>query len=153
MKRSEIYANGGSQRTRSLARVRVGRVVEVRLRRLADPTDLESLNAGVFAALQRAGPRAVICADYRRAKPLSPQVASAWSRAMRSANPAIARSALLLDPANTIFNLQAERVVRCAGSPARRLFSEIDDLCRWVADDLTHPERDALREFFGDDNG
>src|SRR5271170_3882808 len=102
---SELYANTERLRAVELARVRVGRIVEVRPRRLADPTDVESLNAGVFAALQLAGPGAVICADYREVKPLSLQVADAWTRAMRRANQAIARSVLLLDPSNTIFNL------------------------------------------------
>jgi hypothetical protein len=135
------------------AQVRVGRIVEVRPRRLADRSDVESLKADVFAALQRAGPRAVICADYRGAKPLSEQMANAWSRAMRCTNPAIARSVLLLNPSNTIFNLQLERVVHCAGTSTRRLFADIDELRRWVEGDLTQPERDALRAFLGDDNG
>jgi hypothetical protein len=133
------------------AQVRVGRIVEVRPQRLADLSDVEALKADVFGALPRAGPRAVICADYRRAKPLSEQMANAWSRAMRRTNPTIARSVLLLNPSNTIFNLQIERVVRCAGNSTRRLFADIDELRGWVEEDLSQVECEALRAFLRDD--
>jgi len=41
------------------ARVSVGRIVEVRVRRLVGLADVESLNACVFAAVRQAGPGAV----------------------------------------------------------------------------------------------
>jgi hypothetical protein len=131
----------------AFARARQGRLVEVRVGRLADLAEVDSLNASVFAAVHSAGPGAVICADYRLASPVSPHVAHAWSRAMRVANRAIGRSALLLDPSNTIFNLQVERIVRCAGNPARRLFADVAELQDWVDGDLTEPEREALLAF------
>lgn len=71
-----------------------------------------------------------------------------WSRAMRRNNGSIGRSALLLDPANAMYNLQVERVVQCAGSPARRLFADIEELRDWVSDALAEPEREALRGLF-----
>src|SRR5258708_22170226 len=114
----------------SYARAWAGRLVKVRVRELKSLADVESLDAQVFAAIARTGPGAVICADFRQASPLSPQVASAWSRGMRRANRNISRSALLLDPSNTMFNLQIVRVVRCAGNDARRICSglrEVDD--------------------------
>jgi hypothetical protein len=132
----------------SSARARVGRVVEVRVRRLGDVADVESLNSRVFAAMRRAGIGAMICADFRGASPLSREVADAWSRAMREANRSIARSALLIDPANVTFNLQIERIVRCAGNPERRVFADVVDLREWVEGDLTEREREAVRAFF-----
>jgi len=134
----------------SSARGRVGRVVEVCVRRLGDLSDVQSLNSRVFGAVQHAGPGAVICADFRRASPISREVADAWSRAMREANRALARSALLIDPANVTFNLQVERVVRCAGNPDRRLFTELAELRTWMECGLTEREREAVRAFFSD---
>ena len=135
----------------AFARARLGRIVEVRVRRLTDPADVDSLNASVFAAMRNAGPAAVICADYRGASPLSRDVAQAWSRAMRIANRGIARSALLLDPSNALFNLQIERVVHCAGNPTRRLFADVKELQDWVGIDLTRPEREAVQSFLSDE--
>jgi hypothetical protein len=137
--------------TTAFARVRLGRIVEVRVRRLADPSDVDLLNASVFAAMRNAGPGAVICADYRGASPLSRDVAQAWSRAMRIANRGIARSALLLDPSNALFNLQIERVVHCAGNPTRRLFADVNEFQDWVGKDLTLAEREAVLVFLSDD--
>jgi hypothetical protein len=130
---------------RSFARVRAGRIVEVRVGRLARLADVQSLNASFFAAVARGGPGAVICADFRNATPFSGEIANVWSQAMRRANDCIARSALLLDPSNTMFNLQLERVVRCAGNDDRRLFTHADELCNWLNTALTHAEREALR--------
>jgi hypothetical protein len=125
----------------------VGRIVEVRVRRLVDVADVESLNAAVFAAMRRAGPGAIVCADYRRVSPLQYGIADVWARAIRKANGSIARSAILVDPSNTMFNLQFERIVQCAGNPARRFFTGVDDVRRWLDVDLTEPERGALQAF------
>jgi hypothetical protein len=129
----------------SFARVRVGRIVEVRVGRLAHLTDVESLNAAVFAAVRRAGPGAVICSDHRGATPLTGDVANAWSRGMRKANASIVRGALLLDPSNTMYNLQLERVVHCAGNEDRRLFKDADELYDWLGGNLTEAEREVVQ--------
>lgn len=132
---------------RSFARVRAGRIVEVRVGRLVHLTDVESLNASVFAAVERAGAGAVICADHREATPLTGEVANVWAQAMRKANQTIVRAALLLDPSNTMYNLQLERVVHCAGNKDRRLFSDAEELCDWLDSALTETERDAVRSW------
>jgi hypothetical protein len=82
----------------------------------------------------------VIFADYRAAQPFSQAVADDWSRTMRSFNGSIARSAILLDPGNETFNLQFQRVVRCAGSAARRWFADAAELRSWLRDVLTDAE-------------
>lgn len=138
---------------RSFARVRAGRIVEVHVGRLARLTDVESLNASVFAAVQGVGAGAVICADHREGTPLTGEVANVWAQAMRKANQTIVRAALLLDPSNTMFNLQLERVVHCAGNEARRLFSDAEELCDWLDSALTESERQALRALFSGSQG
>jgi len=129
-------------------RVRSDRVVEVNVRRLVDLDDIEWLNAEVSAALRRAGSGAVICADYRAASPVPAKIARVWARGMRKANSEILRSGLLVDPANTMFNLQMERIVRCAINPERRLFTDLDELNDWIGGVLSEPEREALGHLF-----
>lgn len=121
------------------------RLVEVSVQRLHDVAAVESLSARVYAAVRQAGPGAVICADFRAASPLPFDVASAWSRDMRRANHAIARSGILLDPSNVMFNLQLARVVQCAGHDSRRLFTDPRELCDWLGVLLTEDERASLR--------
>jgi hypothetical protein len=130
------------------ARLRGSRIVELQVRRLAEVGDVESLNAEVREALARAGPGAVICGDYRSAAPVSREVAHGWARAMRVNNREIVRSGLLLDPANTMFNLQIERVVRCSVNPARRVFDDMATLCDWLGVALSDSERQLLRGLF-----
>jgi hypothetical protein len=128
----------------SYARVRGGRLVEVRVRRLGSVAAVDSLSAGVLAAIRRVDCGAVLWGDCRRASPISAQVAGAWSRDMRHANRCIARSGILLDPANEMFNLQVVRVVQCAGNPSRRLFTDPRELLAWLHDCLPGDERDLL---------
>jgi len=146
--------SGHSRANRSVtfARSRVGRVVEIRVWGVPNLVEIQALRASVDAAVYRAGDGAVICADYRRASPLSRAVANALARAMRTSIQAIARSAALLEPANAMFNLQVERVVRCAGSPVHRLFADPEELTRWLDGDLRPPEREALRAFLSEDS-
>lgn len=128
--------------------VRAGRLVQIRVRRLPGLTDVERLDQAVGSALRDAGPRASICADYRSTLPLSPTVAKAWVRVMRGTNGALARSALLTDPRNTLFNLQMERIVRCTANPARRIFLDVARLGDWMAGVLEESERAAVGAFF-----
>jgi hypothetical protein len=129
----------------SYAGVRGEHLIEIRVRRLDDVDAVASLSAGVLQAMRKVNCGAVIWGDYRRASPISAQVASAWSRDMRHVNRSIARSGILLDPANEMFNLQVVRVVQCAGNPSRRLFTDPRELLAWLNDDLTPDEREVLR--------
>jgi hypothetical protein len=132
-------------RGRSFAAVRIGRLVEVRVEQLNDCAEVEALNVAVACALRCCAPRAVVCANLRGAAPLVGEMAGVWAHAMRQANGAIDRSALLLDPSNTIFNLQMERIVRCANNELRRLFKEPEEVCAWLDVGLTDAERNSLR--------
>jgi hypothetical protein len=132
----------------SFARLRGSRIIELHARRLAGLEDIERLNREVIAALLQAGPGAVICGDYRFASPVSREVARVWAQGMRGANRRIVRSGLLIDPANTMFNLQVRRVVKCAVNPSRRLFEDLGELCDWIGAGLRESERDAIREIF-----
>lgn len=132
------------------ATARAGRLVQIRVRRLADVAEVERLDDVVGSALRDAGPGASICADYRRASPLTPAVARAWSKVMRGTNDAVARSALLIDPRNMLFNLQIERIVHCSANPARRIFADVAALADWMGGVLEAPERAAVGAFLAE---
>jgi hypothetical protein len=135
----------------SFETMRAGRVVQIRVRRLTDLTDMDRLDQAVGSALRDAGPGASICADYRSTLPLSPAVAKAWARVMRGTNGALAQSALLMDPRTTLFNLQMDRIVRCTANPARRIVLDVARLRDWMAGVLEESERAAVGAFlFGD---
>src|SRR5271154_4814466 len=131
----------------SFETLRAGRVVQIRVRRLTDLTDVERLDDAVGTALRNAGPGASICADYRSTPPVSPAVAKAWAKVMRGTNGALTRSALLIDPHNTLFNLQIDRIVRCTANPARRIFLDVARLGDWMAGVLEESERAAIGAF------
>jgi hypothetical protein len=110
--------------------------------------DVNAFTADVLAAVRHAGGRALLCADYRQGSPLMPDAAGPWSHAMREANDYLIRSGVLLDPGNTMFNLQIERVVRCAGdSGHRRLFTDIAELRDWISEVSTDAERQGIDAF------
>jgi hypothetical protein len=135
------------------ARVRVGRLIEVRAPRgPMSIADVNAFTADVLAALRQAGGRALLCADYRRGSPLMPEAAGPWSHAMRKANEYLIRSGVLIDPGNTMFNLQIERVVRCAGDAGqRRLFTDVAELCEWMSEVATDAERQGIDAFLSRD--
>jgi hypothetical protein len=143
-----MTAGGNLGGDRSYARIRGSRIVEVHVRRLGDLDDVAALKVQVAAVIRRAGPGAVICADHRFGSPLSSEVADAWSCIMRKNDGHVVRRGLLLDPSNAMYNLQLERVVRCAGNGSRRFFTTIDELRDWVSEALTQPERDGLHDLF-----
>jgi len=132
----------------SLVRNRIGRVVEVRVRNLSTVADVQAIDRQVATALRCAGPGAIICADHRFVSPLSGRVADAWAQGMRAANKHIARSALLIEPLNTTFNLQADRIVRCAGSPTRRLVTGLEEMRAWLGGSLSNAEWRGIETFF-----
>jgi hypothetical protein len=136
------------RRASSFARVREGRIVEIRVRSLIDLDDLAFFCANAGSTIRSAGPRAIVCADHRCATPLSHEVADEWSRRIRRGDPANTKtSAILLDPANTIYNLQVERVMQCAGKEVQ-LFPVLDELTEWLGARLTDPEKATVRELF-----
>ena len=74
-----------------------------------------------------------------------PEAAGPWSHAMREANKYLIRSAVLVDPGNTMFNLQMERVVRCADyAGRRRIFTNVAELRDWMSDAAADAELQAI---------
>jgi hypothetical protein len=144
-----ISDHAPARTTPRFAQVRVGRLIEVRAPRgLTSLADIDAFTAQVLAAMRQTGGRALLCADYRRSSPLMPEATGSWSHAMREGNEALIRSAVLVDPGNTMFNLQLDRVVRCAGHAGhRRIFADAGELRDWLGDVATEAERQAIDAF------
>jgi hypothetical protein len=134
---------------RPCAVTRIGRLIEVKIGTLRTPEDVVAMSRQILAALERAGHDAVICADHRSASPLPCEVADVWARRMRGGNGKRALSALLVDPSNSTYNLQIARVIQCALSPTRRIFTDAAELLDWVGPIVTDAERRELRTFLG----
>jgi len=118
----------------------VGRLLEIRLFGVCGLDDIAALTAQLREAAHSLDGRPIIFGDFRRAPPFSQAVADQWSRDMRGFNDRLTRSALLLSTENGTFNLQFERVVRCAGCASRRLFSSAGELREWLRGSLTQVE-------------
>jgi hypothetical protein len=126
----------------------VGRLVEIRIARITSVADTAAVQADILRAM---GPSTAadrwVCADCRATPAFSPDVIDAWTRCMREVNHRIARGAVLVDSDNTMFSLQAERALRCAGNSERHLFQRVDDVLAWLDEGLNEIERAELRAF------
>lgn len=118
----------------------VGGLLELRAGRLECLDDLLAYHRAIDRAARHLQTRSVIFADYRRGSPFPQDVGDELCRCMRKHNARISASGILLDPMNHTFNLQLERVVRCAGNPARRIFHEAGELRDWLSHATTAAE-------------
>ena len=126
----------------------VGRLIEIRLEWLNEVSDVLKIEEALRDAFTRIGAAAIICADCRGIEVLSPAVSDALLETFKRDNPRLLRSALLLSPANAIFNLQIERLLREANNPGRRAFRAADSLLSWLAEVLVPDELLRARQMF-----
>jgi hypothetical protein len=89
----------------------------------------------------------VIVSDLSAARAFSPETTARFVALMRSDNPKIARSALLLGSDSAMLGLQVTRMVKEAANPARRMFREPALLSTWLEEILTEAEQAALDRF------
>jgi hypothetical protein len=129
------------------AECRIGRLVEARLQWVATPDDVATFLRAMRAAFSVAGPRSVICADWRDADVFPPAVGDALIELLKNGNRYFERSALLLPAAHATFSLQVERLIREAGNPARRAFRAPGSLLSWLDDVLNDAERRRASDF------
>ena len=129
---------------------RVGRLVEARLVSLRSVDEVVTFEQAMAAAFARAGVRSVICADWRQANILAPEVAARLRDLLTRGNTHLERSAVLLAREHATFNLQVERVVREAASPGRRTFRDPEAMLAWLAETLTPAEHARATAFLGE---
>jgi hypothetical protein len=123
-----------------------GRLATVRI---ASPVTLEEIGE-LGKELKRlivVHGRIVIAGDLLQCLVFPQDRYDAFVAMLKSDNPAIERSALLMASGAT-FALQLERMIKDAGSPRRRTFRDPRELCEWLAESLEPAERAVLDRFF-----
>jgi hypothetical protein len=132
------------------ADVRIGRLIEARLFTLETVDQVAQFETVMREAFSKTGgKKAVICADWRQANVLRPDVADRLIGLLTRGNTFLERSAVLLAREHATFNLQVERLVREANNPARKTFRATGPLEIWLDEVLDSAERIRLRDFLG----
>jgi hypothetical protein len=127
-----------------VARHAVGRLIEVRV---AWPIDIEEIHAGRRAMVETIASiegQPIFVFDLRALSVVPSEGADATIGFMRADNARTLRAAFLVAPENATMAMQAERIVRSAGSASRRVFREIDELEGWLRDVVTPEEALAV---------
>lgn len=124
-----------------------GRLLLARLSTFATAEAAQVYSDAIAAGVRSCTGNIVICADWSRAGVVPPTVAEVLKAMLERSNPRVERSALLVDPANAIFGLQAERIVREAAHPSRRTFREVTALLIWLGEVLTPTQLSAARAY------
>ncbi len=126
-----------------------GRLIEVR--QIAPvPLTLEevvSFRDALGRTIRAAAGAVVLCADLRQATVFAPEAAQEMGALMRSNNPRLERSAIVLPGDRATMALQIERLVRSAGAASRRPFRNPSAAAEWLGEVLDEPERARLAEF------
>jgi hypothetical protein len=124
-----------------------GRLVTYRVVPPVDDSNATRAADQIRSAIVAVGRPVVICADLTEARTFSADTAAQFVALMKSDNPKLERSALLLDGASATLLLQMERMVREAGSPLRRIFLDRQAVRGWLHLVLSREEGVALEAF------
>jgi hypothetical protein len=125
----------------------VGRLITYRVVPPVDDGNATRAATLLRTAIVAIGRPVVICADLTEARTFAAGTAAQFVALMRSDNPKLERSALLLSETSATLVLQIERMVREAASPARRVFLDRQTLRGWLHLVLSQDEGVALEEF------
>jgi hypothetical protein len=90
----------------------------------------------------------IVVSDLLNARTFAPTTTERFAALMKSDNPKIFRSALLLDEDAPTLVLQIGRMLKEANNPMRRTFFDAKELIEWLDPDLRDDERAALLAFF-----
>ena len=125
----------------------VGRLVEARLEDLPSAGDVARFIETMQAAFAKAGAGCVICADWRTANVVSPEVGERLVELLRRGSRHFARSGVLLPAHSPTFVLQVERLLREAGNPQRRAFNAPRPMLEWLGELLDANELQRAADF------
>jgi hypothetical protein len=123
-----------------------GRLVTYRVRSPVDDANAANAAVQLGNAVRAIAGRVVLCTDLTGARTFAPETAERWVQVMRSDNPRLERSAILVGESARV-SLQIERMVREAQHPGRRTFRDVAELSQWLAPVLDEAERAALERF------
>jgi hypothetical protein len=132
----------------------VGRLIELRF--AGSPTiddvaqfELDS-HACVASCAAQTGQPVVVCTDIRATQLFRPEVTERLIQTMRGNNRLVERNAMLGN-GSALMALQIGRLTKeAAGDNTRRFFTELDPLVEWLAESLTAPEQDRVRQFLAE---
>jgi hypothetical protein len=127
-----------------------GRLITFRVVPPVDHSNATHAATELRTAIAALGVPVVICADLTQARTFSADTSEQFVALMKSDNPKLERSALLLSDASATLLLQMARIVREAASPARRTFHDRQTLREWLHPVLSLEERGALEKFLED---
>lgn len=113
---------------------RTGRLVEARIFRLTTPAEVIDYGHAFTPALIAGRP--VLLADHRPVAIYHQAVAAKLLETFNSFNRIWERVAIIIAPTNATLFLQFQRVVREARNPSRRIFTEPEEACDFIAETL-----------------
>jgi hypothetical protein len=125
----------------------VGRLVTFRVRSPVDDGNADKAAVDLRRAIEGISGRVIVCTDLTDARTFAPAVVDRFLQVMKADNPRLERSAILIGKGSATFELQIERLVREANSPARHTFRDARALLDWLRPSLTGDEEAALVGF------
>jgi hypothetical protein len=128
-------------------RAPAGRLITFAVSSPVDDGNADAAALELRRCVQSVTGRVVVVTDLTTARTLAPATAERFILLMKSDNPRLERSAIMLGAASATFAMQVERMVREAGNPARRTFRDGDLLTQWLLEVLSEQEQAALRDF------
>jgi hypothetical protein len=128
------------------AQRRVGRLVEIRMEPPMTFAETVIFVEELRRIVKAMADRFVGVADYSRVTIFPQEVIATYVDCMRSLNPKLERTAVLIANSATL-SLQMTRLLRDGSNPKRRAFTSPTELCAWLSEVLTPAEQARLKEF------
>jgi hypothetical protein len=126
----------------------VGRLCVARFVPPFDVAQVDELARQIRDILLRLPRPAIFCSDIRKAQIFPPDVADRITAMLRSDNPRVERSAVVIAD-SSVLGMQLERMFREAGNPGRRVFRTVEAIIAWLDPVLTPLERESVRAHLG----
>ncbi len=127
--------------------LKVGRLFEARFEAPVTMAEVKGAVLRTRTLLLSRSERVIGCTDLRKNKLTDDEVTATFVQMLKQDNPKIERSAFLVSPADPVYCLQIERMLREAGNPARRAFRDPARMFAWLSDALTPAEMARARAF------
>ena len=129
---------------------RVGRLIEIRIKSSFGVDDFAAFAARLGEVAGAVPGKLVGISDYRDARLLAPEVAEKMVGSLKNTNPKVERAAVLMAEKAGVIVLQAERILREANNPNRRVFRVAADAETWLAEVLSPTEQTRLHQFLAE---
>jgi hypothetical protein len=139
--------------SKNTARLTVGRLLEVRADAgYRSASDVDAIFEAIGREVAKLPPNAphVTVVDWRHCPLMSPEAAEHMLKKIAGINSNTLRSAALASDDAPLAVLQFVRLIRDAKLPDRKLFTNGDELKRWLAEVLTPGERARLAIFLAE---